>query len=173
MTVPSGWLHSEIWLLVTWGKEPLVQIFLHSFPCFTGCSKHEEWHSKLYFCSCFLLMQMPNTKRTYERGLCAPWKGLGLLLASSGVGTNIIAPLCASQDTHCSWEAQRGSDWWVAAYFRRKRCAKKAASRGLTGWASWPSRLRGGMLPNWRLVRKLFASWIVFFSSASSSCWRM
>lgn len=58
-------------------------------------------------------------------------------------------------------------------YFRRKRCARIAASSGLTGWASWPRRLTGGMLPNWRLVRKLLASWIVFFSSANSSCWRM
>lgn len=58
-------------------------------------------------------------------------------------------------------------------YFRRKRCAKMAASSGLTGWASWPRRLTGGMLPYWRLVRKLLASWIVFFSSANRSCWRM
>lgn len=58
-------------------------------------------------------------------------------------------------------------------YFRRKRCARMAASSGLTGWASWPRRLTGGMLPNWRFARKLLASWIVFFSSANRSCWRM
>lgn len=63
--------------------------------------------------------------------------------------------------------------WVVVDYFRRKRCARMAASNGLTGWASWPRRLTGGMLPNWRLVRKLLVSWIVFFSSANSSCWRM
>lgn len=63
--------------------------------------------------------------------------------------------------------------WVVGDYFRRKRCARMAASSGLTGWASWPRRLTGGMLPNWRLVRKLLASWIVFFSSANSSCCRM
>lgn len=72
VTVPPGWLHSEIWLLATWGKGPLVQIFLHGFPCFTGCSGREEGHSKLYFCSCFLLVWMPNTKRTYERGCRHP-----------------------------------------------------------------------------------------------------
>lgn len=67
VTVPPGWLHSEIWLSATWGKGPLVQIFLHGFPCFTGCSGREGGHSKLYFCSCFLLVWMPNTKHTYEQ----------------------------------------------------------------------------------------------------------
>lgn len=61
-----------VWLVVTWGKGPLVQIFLHGFPCFTGCPGREEWHSKLYFCSCFLLLGMPNTKRTYEQGCRHP-----------------------------------------------------------------------------------------------------
>lgn len=72
-----------------------------------------------------------------------------------------------------SLERSEGLRWVVGDYFRRKRCARMAASSGLTGWASWPRRLTGGMLPNWRLVRKLLASWIVFFSSANSSCWRM
>lgn len=44
-TVPSEQLHSEIWLVVDLrGEEPLVQIFLRVFECFTG-SRFVTWTS--------------------------------------------------------------------------------------------------------------------------------
>lgn len=86
----------------------------------------------------------------------------------------ISSPKCSLKQPHANMNpAAWHSLCTVILYFLRKRWASMAASRGLTGWASWPRRLTGGTLPNCLLVRKLLASWIVFFSSASSSCWRM
>lgn len=77
----------------------------------------------------------------------------GLLYASSvlwvsGVkGIGLCQSSLESAGFFTSWEA-RVWNWSLRDYFRRKRCAKMAASSGLTGWASCPRRLTGGMLPN-------------------------
>ncbi len=69
---------------------------------------------------------------------------------------------------HSRWPHCLRAEW--RCYFRRKRWASIAASRGLMGWASWPRRLTGGTLPKCLLLRKFLVSWIVFFSSANKSC---
>lgn len=132
--------------------------------------RHGEWSSGLAVCSGTLLMPAPPSlpKAHLHMGPFVPWFGLGSMFSfraypqDSGLHRSL-----------CSLGRPETLRWVVEDYFRRKRCARMAASKGLTGWASWPRRLTGGMLPNWRFVRKLLASWIVFFSSASSSCWRM
>lgn len=156
------------------GKELLVQVFLKAFHVSLDVP---DMRSDILNCTFVLVpsfcrIHLICTKHTAEMGTCIlaglrppPYEfSFGPLLPRSSLG---FTGLCSC------WGVQRDWEGWVGAYFRRKRCASIAASNGLTGCASWPRRLTGGMLPNCRLVRKLLASWIVFFSSANSSCWRM
>lgn len=63
---------------------------------------------------------------------------------------------CVALTALCSVQGSRGSVYSegpeaeedAEGYLRRKRCARMAASSGLTGVASCPRRLTGGMLPN-------------------------
>lgn len=174
----SRLLHSEIWLWATWRQEPLVQIFLQALPCFTRGFRQEEWSSGLAVCSGTHFLSVPPRlpkPHLHTRPSVHQLRPPVCKFSFVGEGVRGMGLRQSSLDSGLpgSKETCRVRNWSLRDYFRRKRCAKMAASSGLTGWASCPRRLTGGMLPNWRFVRKLLASWIVFFSSASSSCCRM
>lgn len=176
VTAPSGWLHSEIWLWVTWGQETFGSDLPPGLSMFHWVM--QTWGLKFYksavlfWCPTSCLLHLAYPKPTYEWGCLYPGSGWAscMRVQVCGLSSSVLSRLHRSLGVLGSSESLRGV---TGDYFRRKRCASMAASSGLTGWASWPTRLTGGMLPNWRLVRKLLASWIVFFSSANSSCWRM
>lgn len=81
-------------------KEPLVQIFFQGFPCFTGGSGHEEWHSEIGVCSAALLTQASTTLPIahLRMGVSVPWFGMGLLHASWVLGPIFLSPLWPSQN---------------------------------------------------------------------------
>lgn len=168
-------LHVVIWLWVIWGRGTFGADLLPGLPryIFFEDPRHGEWSSRWAVHSHILLVPTPlSLPKAHLKVLPNP----GLGRASDewvqfwGLSSSALSGLHVSLT---NWGRPESLGWVVRGYFRRKRCARMAASRGLTGWASWPRRRTGGMLPNWRLVRKLLASWIVFFSSANSSCWRM
>lgn len=110
--------------------------------------RHGESSSGLAVCSGTLLMPVPPSlpKAHLYMGPSMPWFGLAPCIQVQFQGlSSVFSGLRRSRYSLGRPETLR---WLVEVYFRRKRCARMAASKGLTGWASWPRRLTGGMLPN-------------------------
>lgn len=119
--VPSDEAHSET---VTMRRPRTFGSLFLQASCFLHGTTHEEQHLCWQFIVCSSFAEPCWT-------LCGP----NSPRLSSGLGGSV----CSDGP-----EAEEDSE----GYLRRKRCARMAASSGLTGVASCPRRLTGGMLPN-------------------------
>ena len=100
VTVPSGVLHSVIWLWVTWGPRTFGSALPPGLSMFHW--RIQTWGVKFWIrefvrvpSSCLLHLACP--KPTYELGRLYPGLGKAPTYASSALGLNLFCPLWTPQ----------------------------------------------------------------------------